>query len=178
MSAKKHNLTLITGPRRYIRQAMHDLLIDFALQGPVRVLLGGNDFPVYTIAYDLAARTGEYYAILEEGIHLSRAETVYQMTELLKQTPGSATPTLVSDLLNSFMEDSLTAKEVNQLLFECILELQQLCKTAPVYVSSYESPIRPHLLMALSKAADVVQKPPPDPHAPERQRGMGFNGPH
>lgn len=178
MSTKKHNLTLITGPRRYTRQVMHNLLIDFALQGPVLMLLGGNDFPVYTIAYDLAARTGEYYTILKEGIHLSRAETVYQMTELLKQTPSSATPTLVSDLLNPFMEDSLTTKEINQLLFECIIELHRLSKTAPVYVSSCESPTRPHLLMALSKAADLVPKPPPGLLDPIKQKGMEFDGPH
>ncbi|HKJ27901.1 MAG TPA: hypothetical protein VJ965_09705 [Anaerolineales bacterium] len=81
------SITLITGPRGYTRQRMLERLIETALQEQVRILIGGNHFPVYQIAYALAARTGKYYTILSEEILLSRAETGYQLVELLQQPP-------------------------------------------------------------------------------------------
>jgi len=172
MSAIVNNLKLIIGPGRYIRQSMHNLLIETALQGPVRLLIGGNCFPVYTIAYDLAAQGGDYLTILAEQIHLSRAETAYQMTELLRQTEADQMATLVTEMLNPFMDDGLNEKEASQLLFESIIELRRLGKGNPVYVSSHEAPARPHLLMALANAVGTVQRPPGCRPEPKIQKGL------
>jgi hypothetical protein len=169
-----HNLTLITGPRAYTRQHMFDLLIETALRQPVRMLLGGNDFPVYEIAYALAARFGDVYTILEEGITLSRAETGYQLAELLRQTPTAPTVTLAADLLSPLMDEGLRDKEAGELLFACLLELRRMGKAAPVYISAAQPKARPHLLMALTRAVDAVQKPPPGLPAPQPQTGLRF----
>ncbi len=166
-----HNLTLITGPRAYTRQRIFDLLIETALRQPVRVLLGGNDFPVYEIVYALAAQTGDVYTILEEGITLSRAETGYQLAELLRQTPTAPTVTLAADLLSPLMDEGLREQETSDLLFACILELRRLGKAAPVYISAAQPKARQHLLMALTRAVDAVQKPPPGLPAPQNQKG-------
>lgn len=174
MAAHQTYLTLITGPRAYTRQRIFDLLIETALRQPVRVLLGGNDFPVYEVAYALAAQTGDVYTILEEGITLSRAETGYQLLELLRQTPTAPTVTLAADLLSPLMDEGLREKEANELLFECILELRRLGQAAPLFISAAHPKTRPHLLMALTKAADAVQKPPPGLPAPQPQTGLRF----
>lgn len=165
------NLILISGPRPYTRQRMLDLLIETALRQPVRVLLGGNYFPVYQITYTLAVQSSDYHTILDQGITLSRAETGYQLVELLQQTPGSTTSTLVADLLSPLMDESLREKEASELLFESILELRRLSKTARVYVSAHHPQPRPHLLMALTRAAGQVQEPPPGLPAPRPQYG-------
>jgi hypothetical protein len=122
-------------------------------------LIGGNHFPVYQITYSLAARTGEYYTILSEAILLSRAETGYQLVELLQQTPDTPAIILVSDLLSPLMDDSLREKEANQLLFECILELRRLGKTCRIWISAHHPQPRPRLLMALTNAAGQIEKP-------------------
>ena len=150
------NLTLITGQRSETRQRMFALLIDTALHEPVRVLLGGNHFPVYEINYALAAQTRDYHALLQEGITLSRAETGYQIVELLRQTESAPTVTLASDLLTPLMDEGLNEKEAGELLFESILELRRLAKVGKVYVSAHAPQPRPHLLLALTRAAGTV----------------------
>ena len=163
--------TLITGPHHYARHSMQQQLIEAALHEPVRVLLGGNYFPVYEIAYAFAAQKGDYYTILNEHLSLSRAETCYQMTALLKDTPGAAITTFVSDLLTPFMDEGIRDKEAGQLLFESINELRRLSRQTQVVVSASHSPNRPYLLLALSRAASTVHTPPPESPAPRLQKG-------
>ncbi|MCB2194185.1 MAG: hypothetical protein KQI62_21605, partial [Deltaproteobacteria bacterium] len=141
-----------------------------ALHKSVRVLLGGNHFPIYQITYALAAQTGDYFAILQEGITLSRAETGYQIVELLRQTENAPTTTLISDMLTPLMDDSLKEKEAGELLFESILELRRLAKFGQVYISAHTPQPRPHLLLALTRAAGAVWQTQPTPAALSRPR--------
>lgn len=152
------NLTLVSGSRSCTRQFMFDLLIETAVQEPVRVLVGGNYFPVYQIAYALAVQTDDYYAVLSEGIVLSRAETGYQLVELLQQTPDTPAIILAFDLLSPLMDESLREKEANELLFECILELRRLGKSCRVLISASQPQPRPRLLMALANAVGEVRE--------------------
>jgi len=149
-------ITLITGSKKATTQQMHKLIVEAALLGPVRVLLGGNRFSFYDIAYALAAETPQYEDILKNHITLSRAETCYQIVELLIDTPANPTLTLVSDLLTTFYDEGVPEKEIDQLLFESALQLHRLSKPAPVVVSAHVRETRPRLLKALEKKANEV----------------------
>ncbi|MEN8172724.1 MAG: hypothetical protein ABFS03_07560 [Chloroflexota bacterium] len=163
------SITLIVGQRAFTRQRMHALIVALALENPVRLLIGGNRYDHYGINYAIAAVTPHYEHILDEHIYLSRAETCYQMVELLIQTPDAPTPTLVLDLLTTFYDESAPDREVNQLLFESILNLRRLSQQAPVLVSARSGQTRPHLLKALLNAADQVEYPALTPPEPRRQ---------
>lgn len=163
------SIALVTGQRGYIHQRMHILIVELALVGPVKLLIGGNRYDHYGINYALAARTSHYEHILEEHISLSRAETCYQMVELLRQTEADKTPSLVLDLLSTFHDESISEREVNQLLFEAILALRRLSQKSAVVVSTRLGGGRPQLLKALEKAADRVEYPPIEPPQPMRQ---------
>ena len=149
---------LITGPRPTAQARMHTLAVQYALAGPLRLLVGGNHFDVYEIAYALAARSSRYYEILEEHILLARAETCYQMAELLKDTQASPLPTLVMDFLAPFYEEGMAEKEVDALFFASLQELRRLCRQAVLVVGASPHEPRLRLLKALEKAAGQVER--------------------
>jgi hypothetical protein len=153
------HITLINGQRNTAYQKMHALIVELALAGPIKVLVGGNRYDHYEINYALAAATAHYEYILDTHIRLSRAETCYQMVELLKQTPADPIPSLILDLLAPFHDESVPEREINQLLFEAILELRRLSWGAMVTVSACEGQNRPRLLKALENVFDQVERP-------------------
>ena len=153
------HLTLISGQRHYTYQRMHALIVKLALSGSVKLLIGGNRYDHYGINYALAAATPYYERILGENIRLSRAETCYQMVELLKQTPADQTPSLVLDFLAPFHDEGVPEREINQLLFEAILELRRLSQGAMVTVSAHAGKNRPRLLKVLENTLDRVEQP-------------------
>ena len=148
---------LITGSRAITYHRMQALVVQGALRGRVRLLIAGNRFGVYDIAYQLATMTGDYWDILENQISLSRAETYYQVVELLRVARTSPTLTLVSDLLVTFEDESVPEMEIDQLLFEAILALRRMRDEAPVVVSAHPGQERPRLFNALAKAADEIE---------------------
>lgn len=151
-------LYLVCGSRHFTGLRMRDLVVEFALQGAVRVLVGGNRFGVHEIAYALAAQTEQYYDILENRISLARAETCYQMAGLLKSTLAAAKPTLVSDFLSPFYEEGMAEKEVDELLFESFAELRRLSQHAPLVLTASVDEKRKRLLLALEKTVDVTER--------------------
>jgi hypothetical protein len=154
------SVMLVTGGRGYTQQRMHALIVELALAGPVKLLLGGNHYDHYGVNYALAAATSQYEHILDEHIRLSRAETCYQMVELLLQTQADRAPSLVMDLLTTFHDEGVPEREVNQLLFEAISALRRLSGPAVVVVSARPGGNRPYLLKALEKAVDWVEYAP------------------
>jgi len=153
------SLSLITGQHNYTHQKMHALLVEMALEGPVKLLIGGNRYDHYWVNYALAASTPYYEHILHNHIRLSRAETCYQMVELLNQTKVDQVPSLVLDLLTPFLDQSVPDSEINQLLFEAILALRRLSQQARVVVSAHAGQNRSRLLEVLKKALDRVEQP-------------------
>lgn len=152
------NFTLISGQRNYVYRRMHTLIVEFALAGPVKVLIGGNRYDHYWVNYSLAAATPRYEQILEENIHLSRAETCYQMVELLNHTRTDRVPSLALDLLTTFYDESVSDREVHQLLFEAILELRRLSQQAAVVVSAHPGQNRTQLLKVLENAVERAEQ--------------------
>jgi len=151
------SMTLITGRRSLTYQRMHALIVELALSDSVRLLIGGGRYDHYGINYALAMATPRYERIMDENIHLSRAETPYQVVELLHQIQADRTPTLALDLLKTFYEEGLPEREVDQLLFETILQLRRISRQATVIVSAHSKPNRPRLLKALENAVERVE---------------------
>ncbi len=152
------NLLLLVAPHAG-GALMIDLVARLACQGPLRVLDGGNHFRVYkcnrAIARALHPKTAELPSALER-IRLSRAFTCYQVETLLRETSAQAVPTLVLDLLSTFYDESVSARESQRLLENCIHQLHRLNRAAPVAISVRPSPLgsRPELLETLQGAAD------------------------
>ena len=166
---RKGPITLVAGRRSDIHQRMHALIVELALAGPVKVLIGGNRYDHYRINYALAAATPLYEYILAHHIHLSRAETCYQMVELLTQTQADSAPCLVLDLLTTFYDGGISEREIAQLLFETILQLRRLSRETAVTVSAYTEEKRPQLLKVIENAADQIERPPAPSFRPLRQ---------
>jgi hypothetical protein len=151
---------------------MHALIVELALAGPVKVLIGGNRYDHYRINYALAAATPCYEQVLQDHIRLSRAETCYQMVALLAGTQADPVPTLVLDLLATFYDEGVPEREVNQLLFEAVLELRRLSRGAPVAVSAHAGQDRPRLLKVLERAVDRIEGPQAPAFQFNRQPGL------
>lgn len=165
-------ITLITGSRSYTHRKMHMLIVELALAGSVKVLIGGRYYDHYGVNYALAAATPYYEHILDNHIRLSRAETCYQMVELLSQTQADVIPCLVLDLLTPFYDESIHDGEINQMLFEAILALKRLSQSAGIAVSAHSGGNRPHLLKVLENALDRVEYPQGNPPQPVLQPAL------
>ena len=150
-------ITLVTGQRIYTCQRMHKLIIELALTSSVKLLIGGNRYDHYGINYALAAASRHYEKILDNHISLSRAETCYQMVELLIHTQADQTPSLVLDLLVTFYDENVPEQDVNQLLFEAILQFRRLSQQTVVVISAHSRQNRPRLLKALENAVNWVE---------------------
>lgn len=166
------HIALVSGQRSYTHHRMQALIVELALAGPVKVLIGGNRYDHYGITYALAAAVPHYEYILDNHIRLSRAETCYQMVELLNQTQADRVPSLVLDLLAPFHDESVSEREINQLLFEAILELRRLSQGALVAVSTYTGQGRPRLLKVLENAVDWTEYAQLKPLQPTLQRSF------
>ena len=115
---------------------MVELAARLALNGSVRVLDGGNRFNIYPVAVAVRRLTPRLEETLSH-ISLSRAFTCYQVLTLLEEeTPAAATPTLVLDLLSTFLVENVKLPESRRLLLLAIDQLRRLSQSAPVIVSA------------------------------------------
>ena len=160
--------SLLIAPGRALERLL-DPLARLAVQGPLRVLDGGNGFNVYKVAQHLRRYTADLSAALE-NIQVARAFTCYQMVALLDSTPGSYVPTLVLDLLSTFTDENVPFIERRRLLAASLFALRRLSLHAPLGVSArLAEPSQSEyrlLLAALEEAADQVwrfEAPAPPP---------------
>ena len=126
-------LGLVIGPRAE-RVQMLELSAILALRGTVRVLDGGNSYNALYVARYIRRHTVQLNETLNR-ITVARAFTCYQMVTLLQETAVTAAPTLVLDLLTTFGDESIDLGESVRLLRLAIVQLQRLCRLAPVVVS-------------------------------------------
>jgi len=150
---------LVVGPHSFVARHMHHLTVDYALKGPLRLLICGNYLDLSGLSYDLARQTQRYYDILENDIMLSRAETCYQVAGVLQRLEASSMPTLITDLLTGFYDEGVHDHEVDDLLFETIQALRRLSRAGAVVVSSSPDAKRSRLFNALMQAAGMVERP-------------------
>jgi hypothetical protein len=151
------NLALILAPRALRRQLMTAFTARLAVHGAVRVLDGGNSFAAYPLARALRRATPALEAALQR-VHVARAFTCYQVAALLDQSAAIPTPTLVLDLLDTFLDESVAFQERRGLLQGALRRLVELSELAPVVVSGETMPPGPsvELLEMLRATCDQV----------------------
>jgi len=154
-------LILLAAPRSTAKILLQEVIVRLAESGPVRMVVGNNQFDGYGIARMLRRRSREMSRYLER-IRLARAFTCYQMATLLRATPNAPIPTLVVGLLVTFYDENVPEFESLRVLRECIWELNRLGRSAPLVVSAEPLPQREALFDAIRDAADVTLMPAPE----------------
>jgi hypothetical protein len=162
-------LTLIIAPHAGM-PLMVEAAARLALNGRVRVLDCGNRFNVYPVAQAVRRLTPRLEETLSH-ITLSRAFTCYQVLTLLEETAAQPVPTLVLDILSTFLDENVNMEESRRLLQLGIRHLQRISSSAPVLVSVKPllalSADRKLLLELLKEAAtDTMLFEAPRPQAP------------
>ncbi len=149
---------------------MNDMTARLALAGPVVVIDGGNSFNSFRIAYSIRRYTHELKPTLAR-IQIARAFTCYQVVALLAQTPATASPKLVLDILSNFYDEDVPVPECSRLLGESMNHIRRLSQLAPVVASAkpprLEQPERMALFAQFRELSEDVfifgepQAPPP-----------------
>ena len=155
-------VALLASPRS--DELLLTLAAHLAWRGAVRVLDGGNRFSAYRLARALARMPGHLQRAdpqpALERVTIARAFTCYQMAALLSETPGGCQPVLVSDLLDTFYDQSASLVERRRLLQGCLDDLTRLSREAVVVVH-LRPPHRPQvdaagLLERVQSVADQI----------------------
>ncbi len=159
-------LTLIIAPHAGM-PLMVETAARLALNGSVRVLDGGNRFNVYPVAQAARRLTSRLEETLSH-ISLSRAFTCYQMLTLLEETSAQTVPTLVLDLLSTFLDENVTLEESRRLLQSGIVHLERLSRAAPVVVSvkpllALSAERKPLIDLLKQAASNTIQLEAPRP---------------
>ena len=153
---------LVIGPRAE-RMTLLELSAHLALRGPVRVLDGGNSYNALHVSRYLRRHTVQLDETLNR-ITVARAFTCYQVVTLLAETATSAGsvqavsphPTLIIDLLATFYDESIEAREAHRLLREVVNQLHRLRCLAPVIVSLRPPPLHQPDRAALSRPLEKI----------------------
>jgi len=141
------------------REVTFDLTVELALEGGLRLLVCGNRLPFYDIAYELARCVGQHYErILKEQIFFSRAETCIQLVDFLCELDTNApdpAPLIVSDFLSRFSDED--ERQVDNLFFQCQVELQRLSQSALIFISAKARPPYERLWHALNRITQSIE---------------------
>lgn len=149
-----NKLYVLSAPtRRAI--GMLEIAAYLALQGPLRVIDGGNHFNVLKISRILRKSTPQVEYFLAR-IAISRAFTCHQMEAMIATASESPPVTLIIDLLNTFYDESVTEIESHALLTASLGHLKRICIQAPVIVSVGPNPKPDNRIALLSDLLDVA----------------------
>ncbi|MEA3351014.1 MAG: hypothetical protein U9Q82_10365, partial [Chloroflexota bacterium] len=148
-------LHVVIASRSLRRKLMTHLIAGLALDGPVRVLDGGNCFNGRGLARHLRRESRSFYLPLKR-VQISRAFTCYQMTDLLQATPPLPAPTMVLDLLTTFYDESVPITERSRLLDEALSRIQTLSQQAMLVISAPLPTAGDELLPRLEASVDRV----------------------
>jgi len=130
--SSENALVLVIAPHAGL-PLLVELVARLAINGHVRVLDGGNRFNIYPVAQAVRRLSPRLEETLAR-ISLARAFTCYQMLTLLEETPTQSAPTLVLDLLATFMDENVPLGESSRLLQLAITQLERLSQAAPLIV--------------------------------------------
>jgi hypothetical protein len=144
---------LVLGEPSTLFQAMQELIDRCALRGPVRVVVGGNRISFDHLPLILGDQTADFYEIFDR-ILVSRAETCFQMFDVLRALEPSPAPIVITDMLNSFYEEDIPMTEVSPLLQDCITRIKEISQHGPVLIGASGNPERVQLMQMLEEAAD------------------------
>lgn len=144
---------LFQGDRDVLYAAMQEFIDRLGMRGAVQVIVGGNRISFDHLPLILGEQISNVYEIMDR-ILVSRAETCYQMQDVLAALEPSPVPIVITDMLASFFEEDLTPQEVTLLLQKCIGHVHKLSETAPVLISASGDPSRPNLLELVEQNSD------------------------
>lgn len=142
-------------PRRNMPD-IFSLAADLAVQGPLRVVDGGNLFNVLNLNRNIRRKSPNVDKVLNR-IFISRAFTCFQIESMLHDLPAPPNPVLLVDLLNTFYDESVNDQTSRRLLGNCVAHLKRLSASAPVLVSIFPPPKgekRTFLIPMVLEAAD------------------------
>lgn len=145
---------MLNGEAPALAAAMQELINRMALQGPVRVILGNNRLNLDLVPLTLGEQAGRAYEVLD-NLRISRAETCYQMKDVLAHLEPDPSPVVVSGFLHPFDEKNLAPSEVHMLLEHCLESLHRANRSAPVILSAGPVKEHPELLPLLEQSIDV-----------------------
>jgi hypothetical protein len=123
-------ISLLIAPSVTIAILM-EMTAQMAMQTRLLVLDGGNRFDGYGLARALRKRTADLDAALQ-NVLLSRVFTCYQMKALLSEMDHNSMPLLVLDILATFLDENVKLPARQDLLADCLVDLQRLSQSAPV----------------------------------------------
>jgi hypothetical protein len=148
-------LYTLLAPRHVGIRFLTHLTAKMALEGPVRVLDGGNCFQARALQRKLRRHGRDVYQAVER-IQVSRAFTCFQMVALLSEQETLPMPILILDLLATFGDESVSERQRRRLLDQALSQLQRLSRPTPVIVSA--PPLDPgdEWIQRLASAADQV----------------------
>lgn len=160
-------LLLVLGPHlRQLHPAVLEQAARLALAGPLRILDGGNCLDLYGLARQLRRLDPQVKPLLTR-IQVARTFTCYQTAALLAQiarapAAESPLPTIILDLLSTFLDENVPLAERQRLLAACLEDLQHLAGTVPVLVTarSLVQPGSEALLNLLCRRAGHLWTPP------------------
>ncbi len=110
------------------------LIAELGLRGAVTILDGGNRYKPYQVASLLRRKTVDV-STAANRLFSRRAFTCYEMNTLLGSTPSLQQPFVILDLLNTFYDDHVPAREASRLLESCLSQIERLLLLAPVVVT-------------------------------------------
>jgi hypothetical protein len=148
-------LYALLAPRDVGVRFLTHLTAQLALEGPVRVLDGGNCFQARALQRKLRRHGRDVYQAVER-VQVARAFTCFQMVALLSEQETLPMPTLVLDLLATFGDESVPERQRRRLLDQALSQLKRLSRPAPVIVSA--PPLDPgnEWIQRLASTADQV----------------------
>jgi hypothetical protein len=159
-------LTLLMG--RPPQAALLELAARLALQGPLRVIVGGNRFDAPQLARCVRRHTARVDETLAR-VALARPFTCYQALTLLAHTAPDM-PLLLLDMLDTFYDDNVSGPESVRLARQAAGHLRRLKQQVPVLVTlgATAVPARRVLIQIVQETADhvAVYAPPAAPRQP------------
>ena len=152
---QSHSLTVFCGSGRSI-EPVAQVMAELALRGPLTVLDGGNRFPAFHLIRLISSRIPDPSSILQHTF-VRRAFTCYQMLALLEGTPALPQPYILLDLLATFYDEQISVQEVHRLLDGCLRQVERLCQTSPVLVTTTPPPTAERAFLAEQLCARAGQ---------------------
>jgi hypothetical protein len=125
---KEHGITVVIGLPG--EQLVLEVIAQLARRGPVQVIVGANRFDAHYLARIIRRHTVHLDQTLEH-IQQARPFTCYQMIKLLAET-HTTIPLVVSDMLTTFYDESISETESIRLTKIAAGHLERLGQGAPV----------------------------------------------
>jgi hypothetical protein len=159
-SPQPSKILLIVGNGKTVWPDSQRIADALGMEGALRLILGSNRYSLNYLPVQVASRQIDIYKVLNQ-IQVSRAETCYQMLDVLETTQASQTPLMIVELLSTFYDVNLSDKEVDGILSRCLVEIHRLGR-GPLLITADNDARRPGLMEKLLNSADFLLEMVPD----------------